>query len=153
MTPHRRVRRRAQQSGQGPVVWISARARNALRRPAFITAVSIATFMPPLLALIIVPQQPRKAAAALRPPSGSRPDTESTVAAMTEAERQVAAAESTLARTRVDLVRLVSATAAATAADTGARGAQLSSTGCTPHQGPSRPIELLRKVIQSGRQD
>src|SRR5258706_8215497 len=132
MTPHRRVRRRDQQSGQGPVVWISARARNALRRPAFITAVSIVTFMTSLLALIIVPQQARKAAAALRPPSASRPDTESTVAAMTEAERQVAAAESTLARTRVDLGRLGSATAPATAAETGAGGATASLTGSPP---------------------
>src|SRR5260221_4460121 len=137
MTPHRRVRRRAQQSGQGPVVWISARARNARRRPAFITAVSIVTFMTSLLALIIVPQQARKAAAALRPPSASRPDTESTVAAMTEAERQVAAAGTTLARTRVDLVRLVSANPPATAARTGPPGAQLSSTVRTQPHGPS----------------
>jgi len=129
-------------------VWISARARNALRRPAFITAVSIVTFMTSLLALIIVPQQARKAAAALRPPSASRPDTESTVAAMTEAERQVAAAESTLARTRVDLVRLVSATAAATAADTGPGGAQLSSTVRTQRDALAGQIDLLGKLIE-----
>src|SRR5258708_17129311 len=146
MTPHRRVRRRAQQSGQGPVVWISARARNALRRPAFMTAVSIVTFMTSLLALIIVPQQARKAAAALRPPSASRPDTESTVAAMTEAERQVTAAESTLARTRADLVQLLSATAAATAADTGPPGVPLSSTVRTQLDSPSRQNYPLSKL-------
>src|SRR3954468_20619945 len=96
MTGRRAKRRRTLNVSQHPAVWVSARARNALRRPAFISAVSMITFITALLALIIVPQQARRAANALRPPATLRPDTEPTVSAFVEAERQVAAAESAL---------------------------------------------------------
>lgn len=104
--------------------------------------------MTSLLALIIVPQQARKAAAAIRPPAASRPDTESTVAALVEAERQVAAAETTLARTRTELARLVSATAAATAADTGPGGVQLPSAVRTRRDAVAAQIDLLGRLIE-----
>lgn len=53
--------------GATRAAWMSARARNALRRPVFIAAVSIAAFATALVAFIAVPQQisrERKIAAA-----------------------------------------------------------------------------------------
>jgi Mrp family chromosome partitioning ATPase len=97
---------------------MAARARNALRRPVFIGAVSIITFVASLVALVVVPQQARRAAAQLRPTASARPDTEPTMAAFVEAERQVRSADSAVAAARTELTQLVDATAAATAADT-----------------------------------
>jgi invasion protein IalB len=56
---------------------MTARARNALRRPVFIGAVSVLTFVASLVALIVVPQQAKRAANAIRPaaaaPRASQP--------------------------------------------------------------------------------
>jgi hypothetical protein len=93
---------------------MAARARNALRRPVFIGAVSILTFIASLVALVVVPQQARRAAAQLRPVAAQRPDTEPTVAALNEAERQVRAADSTLLAARTQIAQLVAASAAGT---------------------------------------
>ena len=72
MSARRRpARRRPDPPTLTRAAWIAARARNALRRPVFISAVSAATFAVSLLALVIVPQQARRAAAAMRP--GGRP--------------------------------------------------------------------------------
>jgi hypothetical protein len=90
---------------------MAARARNALRRPLFIGAVSILTFIASLVALVVVPQQARRAAAQLRPVAAQRPDTEPTVAALAEAERQVRVADSTLLAARNQIAQLVAATA------------------------------------------
>lgn len=97
---------------------MAARARNALRRPIFIGAVSIVTFIASLVALVVVPQQARRAAAQLRPALAQRPDTEPTVAALNEAERQVSAADSALVAARNELSQIVATTATAGAADT-----------------------------------
>jgi Mrp family chromosome partitioning ATPase len=97
---------------------MAARARNALRRPIFIGAVSIVTFIASLVALVVVPQQARRTAAQLRPIGAQRPDTEPTVAALVEAGRQVASADSALAGARNELAQLVTATVTASAADT-----------------------------------
>ncbi len=105
-----------------PAAWIAARARNALRRPFFIAAVSIVTFATALMALVIVPQQARKTAAAMRPAVVSRPDTEPTAAAAREAARQVASADSALMASKAELASLVAATAAVVATDTTASG-------------------------------
>jgi len=94
---------------------MAARARNALRRPVFIAAVSIVTFIASLVALVVVPQQARRAAAQLRPAGAQRPDTEPTVAALVEAERQLRAADSALIAARNQLSQLVSAPATGTA--------------------------------------
>jgi hypothetical protein len=91
---------------------MAARARNALRRPVFIGAVSILTFIASLVALVVVPQQARRAAAQLRPAAAQRPDTEPTAAALAEAERQVRVADSTLLVARNQIAQLVAATAA-----------------------------------------
>lgn len=125
-SPRRTPRRRISPPGQNPATWILARARNALRRPVFISTVSVLTFVASLLALIVVPQQARKAAAAMRPPAASRPDTEPTSAALREAERQVAAADSAVVFSRTELSQLIAATAAVTATDTAVGGALLS---------------------------
>ena len=108
-----------------PAAWITARARNALRRPLFIGTISVLTFVASLIALIIVPQQAKKAAAAMRPGS-ARPDTEPTVVSLHQAERQVAAADSAIVATRADLAALIAATAHAVAADTTAGGVAVS---------------------------
>src|SRR3954469_2319975 len=107
MSPRPTRRRRTAGGSQHPAVWVSARARNALRRPAFISAVSIITFATALLALIVVPQQARKAANAIRPAATQRPDTEPTVAAMAEAQRQIRAADSSLTASRTAYTQIV----------------------------------------------
>lgn len=125
-TPRRLPRRRLGASAQNSTVWIAARAKNALRRPLFISTVSVLTFIVSLMALVVVPRQARKAAVAMRPAAASRPDTEPTVGALRQAEGEVAAAEAALARTRTDLAQLVAATAAVAATDTAIGGGQLS---------------------------
>ena len=68
MSPQRRSSsRRLGVVTQHPAAWIGARARNALRRPAFITTVSALTFVASMMALVVA-QQARKQAAAMRPP-------------------------------------------------------------------------------------
>ena len=104
---------------------MAARARNALRRPIFIGAVSIVTFIASLVALVVVPQQARRTAAQLRPLGAQRPDTEPTMAALAEAGRQVVAADSALIKARSDLSQLIAATVTASAADTLATGEPL----------------------------
>lgn len=109
--------------------WMAARARNALRRPIFIGAVSIVTFIASLVALVVVPQQARRTAAQMRPVAMQRPDTLPTMAALTEARRQVAAADSALVRARNELSQLIAATATAPVADTLVTGEPI--TGAT----------------------
>src|SRR5436190_10492741 len=109
--------------------WMAARARNALRRPVFIGAVSIVTFIASLVALVVVPQQARRTAAQLRPATAQRPDTAPTVAALAEARRQVAAADSALVTARSQLAQLIAATATANVGDTLATGEPI--TGAT----------------------
>lgn len=97
---------------------MAARARNALRRPVFIGTVSLVIFATALIAIVVVPQQARRAATALRPAASARPDTEPTVVALREAERQVAVAESSVVAARTQIGQMISAAAAAVAADT-----------------------------------
>jgi Mrp family chromosome partitioning ATPase len=98
--------------------WMAARARNALRRPVFIGAVTIVTFIASLVALVVVPQQARRTAAQLRPVSAQRPDTEPTVSALAEAERQVGTASAALSSARNELSNLIAATATTAPSDT-----------------------------------
>ncbi|MDQ2667006.1 MAG: hypothetical protein M3Z05_13450 [Gemmatimonadota bacterium] len=132
---------------QHPAAWIGSRARNALRRPAFISTVSALTFVASLVALVIVPQQARKAAAAMRPPAASRPDTESTVAALGEALRQSAVADSAVVQARQDIAQLISATAAVQATDTVAGGALLSSPIRARRDSLTEEVNTLGKLI------
>ncbi len=132
---------------QHPAAWIGARARNALRRPAFISTVSALTFVASLVALVIVPQQARKAAAAMRPPAALRPDTEPTVAALGEALRQSAAADSAVVQARRDIAQLISATAAVQATDTVAGGAMLSAPIRARRDSLTEEVNTLGKLI------
>jgi Mrp family chromosome partitioning ATPase len=97
---------------------MTARARNALHRPVFIGTVSIITFATILVALVVVPQQARRAANTIRPIAAARPDTGPTVTSLTEAERQVAAADAAIVLTRNELHQLIATAAAAQATDT-----------------------------------
>src|SRR6476660_8386871 len=56
-------------------VWMTVRARNAMHRPVFIGAVSIGTFVTALVALVVMPYQAQRAAKAIAPRPGERPDT------------------------------------------------------------------------------
>jgi Mrp family chromosome partitioning ATPase len=122
---------------------MAARARNALRRPVFIGAVSIMTFIASLVALVVVPQQARRAAAQLRPAATQRPDTEPTVAALTEAERQVRVADSTLLAARNQISQLV--TSAAGPPDSLAPGGLLADST------RARRDSLAEQIAQLGR--
>ena len=146
-TPRRVPRRRLGASAQNSTAWIAARAKNALRRPLFITTVSVLTFIVSLMALVIVPRQARKAAVAMRPAAASRPDTEPTVAALRQAEGEVAAAEATLARTRTELTQLVAATAAVAATDTAIGGGQLSAGVRGRRDSLADQVTLLGRLI------
>ncbi len=80
-------------------VWLTARARNAVRRPVFIGAVGTSAFIAALVALVLAPQQARRV-----PQSaahvGARPDTGAFVAALAQARTRMGAAESSLAFAR-----------------------------------------------------
>jgi Mrp family chromosome partitioning ATPase len=107
----------------------------------------VLTFAVSLLALVVVPQQARKAAAAMRPPAASRPDTEPTVAALREAERQAAVADSALILSRNELSQLVAATAAVVSTDTSLGGARLSSEVRGRRDSLTEQVALLGRLI------
>lgn len=81
-------------------VWLAARAHNAIRRPVFIGAVGLGTFVAVLVALVLAPQQARRAAQASTPAVGERPDTTTFVAAIVQARTRVVQADSALAEAR-----------------------------------------------------
>jgi Mrp family chromosome partitioning ATPase len=93
--------------------WMAARARNALHRPIFIGAVSVGTFVTALVALVVVPQQAQRAAQAIAPKPGERPDTISLSQAVATADERLASADSSLNGARVKAAML-----AQTAVDT-----------------------------------
>src|SRR4051812_41122561 len=144
-TRRRPTRQRPKPPTSSRATWMAARARNALRRPVFIGAVSIVTFIASLGALVAVPLQARRSAAKLRPAPSARPDTEPTVTALVEAQRQAGAADSAMAAARTELAQLVAATAASSARDT------LASRGLAPDVTRSRRDSLANQVDQLGR--
>src|SRR5918911_1492372 len=97
--------------GASRAAWISARARNAARRPVFIGAVSVGAFVTTLVALIVVPQQARRAAQRVAPDPAQRVDTVPTLRAFEAAQAQLHLADSALAAARVAATRLSEATA------------------------------------------
>jgi Mrp family chromosome partitioning ATPase len=126
---------------------MTARARNALRRPVFIGAVSTVTFAASLIALVVVPQQARRAATAIRPTAAARPDTAPTMAALAEAERQVARADSAITASKAELAQLVAATAAAAAADTTANGDPVSAGLRARRDSLTGEVALLGRLL------
>lgn len=148
MSPRRRTaRRRPSPPTLTRATWIAARARNALHRPVLISAISVVTFALSLLALVVVPQQARRAAALMKPAAALRPDTEPTVEAFVEAERQVAAAESSIVSTRAELAELVSATAVAATADTSVAGDRLGTNTRSHRDSLGAQVDQLGRLI------
>ena len=126
---------------------MSARARNALRRPLFISTVSLVIFAAALIAIVVVPQQARRAASAIRPAASARPDTEPTVVALREAQRQVASAESAVTTARLQLRQMISAAAAAVAADTTAGGVEQSLDVRNRRDSLASDVALLNRLL------
>lgn len=93
--------------------WMTARARNALHRPIFIGAVSVGTFVTALVALVVVPQQAQRAAQAIAPKPGERPDTVALAQIVGATDARLAATESALSAARIKAALL-----AQTAVDT-----------------------------------
>jgi Mrp family chromosome partitioning ATPase len=91
--------------------WISARGRNAARRPVFIGAVSVCAFVTTLVALIVVPQQARRAAERVAPDPAERVDTVPALRAYERAQVQFQLADSALIAARAASARLAQATA------------------------------------------
>jgi Mrp family chromosome partitioning ATPase len=112
----------------------------------FIGTVGVVTLLASLIAFVVVPQQAKKAAALIRP-GAARPDTEPTMRALAEAERQAAAADSAVASTRAQLQQLIAATAAAVAADTTAEGDTLSAELRTRRDSLTSDVETLDRLL------
>jgi hypothetical protein len=86
--------------------YLAARARNAMHRPIFIGAVSVGTFVTALVALVVVPQQAKRAAQAIAPKPSERPDTMAIANAIARASARVAATEAALTNARVKAATL-----------------------------------------------
>lgn len=115
-------RRRLARPLSASVAWIAARATNALRRTIFVATVSIGAFAVALVALVIVPQQARKAAAAITTNALARPDTEHSAALLAQAETRAAMSEAALVAARAEVATLMTAASAPTAAPDAASG-------------------------------
>ncbi|MFN2567235.1 MAG: hypothetical protein ABR499_19745 [Gemmatimonadaceae bacterium] len=127
--PKRRSHSRRLVFGAPRAAWISARARNAARRPVFIGAVSVGAFVTTLVALIVVPQQARRAAERVAPDPEERVDTVPVVRAYERAQTQLQLADSALAAARAASSRLAQSTAEQTLpADVIARRDSLTAT-------------------------
>jgi Mrp family chromosome partitioning ATPase len=127
--PKRRSHSRRLIFGAPRAAWISARARNAARRPVFIGAVSVGAFVTTLVALIVVPQQARRAAERVAPDPSERVDTVPMLREYERTEAQFRLADSALVAARAASSRLAQSTAEqALPADVIARRDSLTST-------------------------
>ncbi len=82
-------------------IWLAARARNAVRRPVFIAAVGLGTFVAALIALVLAPQQVKHRGEPRVSDVGTRPDTAQLIAAVNQSRMRLAVAETSLAMARV----------------------------------------------------
>ena len=82
-------------------VWLTARARNAVRRPVFIGAVSLGTFIAALVAFVLAPPQIKHAIPTSPTSMPAKPDTAPMIAALGQARGRLAAAESSLMFARI----------------------------------------------------
>ena len=78
--------------------WLANRARNALHRPAFIGAISIATFVTAIVSMIVVPRM--QSQGRVEVPTAPRPDTIGLLAQLGTARIQSRHADSSLAEAR-----------------------------------------------------
>lgn len=95
--------------------WLSNRARNALRRPVFIGAISVATFVTAIVSMVVVPRATRQAPVTI--PVSPRPDTVNLIGGAALARMELVAADSTLDSLRTELAVRDSAAAALLATD------------------------------------
>ena len=109
--PKRRSHSRRLIFGAPRAAWISARARNAARRPVFIGAVSVGAFVTTLVALIVAPQQARKVAERVAPDPTERVDTVPILRDYERAQAQLRLADSSLVAARQASARLAQSTA------------------------------------------
>jgi Mrp family chromosome partitioning ATPase len=79
--------------------WLTARARNAARRPQFIGAVGVGAFVIALIALILAPQQVGRTRT-VSLPLEMRPDTAPLAAALSQARIRLGVADSSLVASR-----------------------------------------------------
>jgi Mrp family chromosome partitioning ATPase len=91
-------------------VWLANRARNALRRPAFIGAISVATFVTALVSMVTVPRSSNKPVPVNSRP---RPDTLSLAGAAAAGRVELAEADSALAKGRAEVAAATAAAAVA----------------------------------------
>lgn len=82
-------------------VWLTARARNAVRRPVFIGSVGVGVFGAALVALLFAPQQVKHFNEPRLADIGAKPDTAQFAAALDQSKLRVASAEASLAAARV----------------------------------------------------
>lgn len=85
--------------------WLGRRARNAARRTVLLGVAGGLMFVAMLVTLIVIPHRARRAAAAIMPRPGERPDTARLAAAEAHVAQQLARAEAALARTRARAAR------------------------------------------------
>ena len=87
-------------------VWLTARARNAVRRPVFIGAVGVGTFAAVLVAMVFAPQQIKHFNEPRLADLGARPDTTSFIAALAQSKQRLVSADSSLAEARVRIASI-----------------------------------------------
>ena len=85
--------------------WLGRRARNAARRTTLIAVAGGLVFVAMLVTLIVIPHRARRAAAAIMPRPGERPDTARLLAADAAALVELARAEGALVRVRARAAR------------------------------------------------
>jgi hypothetical protein len=90
--------------------WLANRAANALRRPAFIGAISIGTFITALVAMVVAPRSQKKSEIPVQ--LTQRPETLTLAAAIAGDRVQMARAESALVAARITAAAADSAAAA-----------------------------------------
>ena len=83
-------------------VWLGNRARNALHRPAFIGAISVATFVTAIVSMIVVPRAQSRPAAQV--PTVPRPDTIGLLADIGGARLRARQADSLLVAARMQVL-------------------------------------------------
>lgn len=81
--------------------WLANRAANALHRPVFIGAISVATFVTALVSMVVVPRAQRRAPAPVA--SVPRPDTLGVIATAAMAQLRLRQADSALKAARLEI--------------------------------------------------
>jgi Mrp family chromosome partitioning ATPase len=96
--PARRARAADHRRAISRQTWLANRARNALKRPVFIGAVSAGTFVTALVSMVVVPRAQRQGAPTIQ--AAARPDTLEVASVAALARTRLAEAETSLAKAR-----------------------------------------------------